>query len=43
MSADLLADLANADAEDDGESKPSTMLISGLVIGVLLAWFFLKY
>lgn len=42
ISTDLLADLANAH-EERGEKKMPMMLLLGVLIGIAITWFLIKY
>lgn len=42
ISTDLLADLANAH-EETGDKKVPAMFLLGILLGVLVAWFLIKY
>ncbi len=42
ISTDLLADLANAH-EERGDKKMPMMLMLGILIGIIITWFLIKY
>lgn len=42
ISTDLLADLANAH-EEKSDKKVPMMFLTGIVLGILIAWFLIKY